>query len=97
MSRNSQIEWQRTLSCNQPGGPVEGQIQPRPLSHDQQAILKLDDVKKMDKTPNQQCRQSQDLKPIKIGDCCNPADGRKISFIEIVERWKFLTAKSGAN
>jgi len=47
-----EVEGQRIFAGDQARGTVKGEVEPGPLGHDQQAILKLDQVEQVDKGPN---------------------------------------------
>ena len=53
---NSQIQRQGIFAGDQPRGAVEGEIQPGPLQHHQQTILKLHDVEQVHEDPHQPSR-----------------------------------------
>src|SRR3984957_20090767 len=97
MRRKSQVQRQRVFSGDEARGAVESQIEPGPLRHDQQSILKLNDVKKVDEDPDEPGGQARDLQPIQIRDGSEAADGGKISLVEIMERFELFATKTRAN
>ncbi len=51
------------FSSDEAGGAGVGQVQPRPLNENQQAILKLDDVKKVNKQPDDPGGKTGEVEP----------------------------------
>src|ERR1700722_1376484 len=97
MRRKSQVQRQRVFSGDEARGAVERQIKPGPLSHHQQSILKLNNVKKVDEDPDEPGGQARDLQPVQIGDGGEAAYGGEIPFVEIMERFELFATKTRAN
>src|SRR3984957_20815126 len=94
MQRRSQVQRQRVFAGDEARGAVESQIEPGPLRHHQQSILKLNNVKKVDEDPDEPGGQARDLQPVQIGDGGEAAYGGEIPFVEIMERFGLLVTKT---
>src|ERR1700722_20742250 len=97
MQRRSQVQRQRVFAGDEARGAVESQIEPGPLRHHQQSILKLNNVKKVDEDPDEPGGQARDLQPVQIGDGGEAAESSEISFVEIMKWFGLFAVKTRAN
>src|SRR5580698_4224069 len=62
-----------------------GEIRPRPLNKDKDAVLETNQKKNVDEQPRQPRYKTGDVNLAELRDCGRPADGRQAAFVVVVE------------
>src|SRR5262245_32318549 len=70
---------------DQPRAAAEGQIRPQPVDRDGNAVPEIDQEENVHEAPEEPGDRAPEFYPAKIGNRFAPANGRKISLIDVTE------------
>jgi len=69
LTKISERQWQRIVSCDKPCATVVGEVVPRPLNKHEQSILEFHEVDQMDKKPDEPSDETREMYPSEICYC----------------------------